>query len=175
VMLMMHLFFFLSRHHVWWQGGSVSPQSLGGPAASSGGGAPTGATSSAGRGAAPPRQQRVRARRGQATDPHSIAERVCHIATSSQPPTYIPSDFFFQKSAYYLFIDVRKGCKPSTSPFICGDSILFEFVNLLWKQLRHELTCNPPMSINHQRSICFKPKRIMANLNCMFHDPAHLH
>ena len=28
-------------------------------------------------GAAPPVQPRVRARRGQATDPHSIAERVC--------------------------------------------------------------------------------------------------
>ncbi|KAK3128552.1 hypothetical protein QOZ80_6BG0463360 [Eleusine coracana subsp. coracana] len=61
------------------QGGSVSRhQSMGGPAASSGGGgAPGGATSSAGGGgAAPPRQQRQRARRGQATDPHSIAERL---------------------------------------------------------------------------------------------------
>ncbi|XP_062227525.1 transcription factor LRL2-like [Phragmites australis] len=57
------------------QGGAVSPQSLGGPAAS-GGAAPAGAASSAGGGAAPPRQQRVRARRGQATDPHSIAERL---------------------------------------------------------------------------------------------------
>ncbi|KAJ1258312.1 hypothetical protein BS78_10G066000 [Paspalum vaginatum] len=57
------------------QGGSMSPQSLGGPAAS-GGATPAGAASSAGGGAAPPRQQRQRARRGQATDPHSIAERL---------------------------------------------------------------------------------------------------
>ncbi|KAF8698010.1 hypothetical protein HU200_003975 [Digitaria exilis] len=61
------------------QGGSTSPQSLGGPAASGGGTTPPagGAASSAGGGgAAPPRQQRQRARRGQATDPHSIAERL---------------------------------------------------------------------------------------------------
>ncbi|KAL6606070.1 hypothetical protein ACP70R_041723 [Stipagrostis hirtigluma subsp. patula] len=60
------------------QGGSLSPQSLGGSAAS-GGAAPGGGASSAGGGGggpAPPRQQRVRARRGQATDPHSIAERL---------------------------------------------------------------------------------------------------
>ncbi|CAL5037189.1 unnamed protein product [Urochloa decumbens] len=60
------------------QGGSVSPQSLGGPAASGGTTPPAGggAASSAGGGAAPPRQVRQRARRGQATDPHSIAERL---------------------------------------------------------------------------------------------------
>ncbi|WVZ82236.1 hypothetical protein U9M48_029522 [Paspalum notatum var. saurae] len=58
------------------QGGSMSPQSLGGPAASGGATPPAGAASSAGGGAAPPRQQRQRARRGQATDPHSIAERL---------------------------------------------------------------------------------------------------
>ncbi|CAD6337429.1 unnamed protein product [Miscanthus lutarioriparius] len=58
------------------QSASMSPQSLGGPAAS-GGAPPAGrAASSAGGGAAPPRQQRQRARRGQATDPHSIAERL---------------------------------------------------------------------------------------------------
>uniref|UniRef100_A0A0D3GDJ9 BHLH domain-containing protein n=1 Tax=Oryza barthii TaxID=65489 RepID=A0A0D3GDJ9_9ORYZ len=55
------------------QGGSMSGQSFGGPAAS-GGTAPV--TSSGGGGTGPPRQQRVRARRGQATDPHSIAERL---------------------------------------------------------------------------------------------------
>jgi hypothetical protein len=51
----------------------MSGQSFGGPAASGGTTAPA---SSGGGGAAPPRQTRVRARRGQATDPHSIAERV---------------------------------------------------------------------------------------------------
>ncbi|XP_066378326.1 transcription factor LRL3-like [Miscanthus floridulus] len=58
------------------QSGSMSPQSLGGPAASGGAPPAGGAASSAGGGAAPPRQQRQRARRGQATDPHSIAERL---------------------------------------------------------------------------------------------------
>nr|CAB3469613.1 unnamed protein product [Digitaria exilis] len=60
------------------QGGSLSPQSLGGPAASGGTTPPAGgaASSAGGGGAAPPRQQRQRARRGQATDPHSIAERL---------------------------------------------------------------------------------------------------
>ncbi|CAN6179047.1 unnamed protein product [Urochloa humidicola] len=60
------------------QGGSVSPQSLGGPAASGGTTPPAGgaASSAGGGGAAPPRQVRQRARRGQATDPHSIAERL---------------------------------------------------------------------------------------------------
>ncbi|VAI83549.1 hypothetical protein VPH35_127639 [Triticum aestivum] len=57
------------------QGGSMSGQSFGGgPAASGGTTAP--ASSGGGGGAAPPRQTRVRARRGQATDPHSIAERL---------------------------------------------------------------------------------------------------
>ncbi|KAF0901944.1 hypothetical protein E2562_011779 [Oryza meyeriana var. granulata] len=56
------------------QGGSMSGQSFGGPAAS-GGTAPV-SSSGGGGGTAPPRQQRVRARRGQATDPHSIAERL---------------------------------------------------------------------------------------------------
>ncbi|XP_047093933.1 transcription factor LRL3-like [Lolium rigidum] len=55
------------------QGGSMSGQSFGGPAASGGTTAPA---SSGGGGANPPRQTRVRARRGQATDPHSIAERL---------------------------------------------------------------------------------------------------
>lgn len=50
----------------------MSGQSFGGTAASGG----TAAPASSGGGAAPPRQTRVRARRGQATDPHSIAERV---------------------------------------------------------------------------------------------------
>ncbi|CAL4885754.1 unnamed protein product [Urochloa decumbens] len=64
------------------QGGSMPAQSFGGGAAAGGGGsapaggAPAGGASSGGGGAAPPRQQRVRARRGQATDPHSIAERL---------------------------------------------------------------------------------------------------
>lgn len=54
--------------------------------ATAGGAAPTmtqtTASGSAGTGAAAqPRQQRVRARRGQATDPHSIAERVSAIHT----------------------------------------------------------------------------------------------
>uniref|UniRef100_K3YTF8 BHLH domain-containing protein n=1 Tax=Setaria italica TaxID=4555 RepID=K3YTF8_SETIT len=61
-------------------GGSMPAQSFGGGAAAGGGGsAPTGAPAAgapSGGGAAPPRQQRVRARRGQATDPHSIAERL---------------------------------------------------------------------------------------------------
>ncbi|CAM0913121.1 unnamed protein product [Alopecurus aequalis] len=56
------------------QGGSMSGQSFGGPAASGGATAP--ASSGGGGTAAPPRQTRVRARRGQATDPHSIAERL---------------------------------------------------------------------------------------------------
>ncbi|KAL5212259.1 hypothetical protein ABZP36_023106 [Zizania latifolia] len=63
------------------QGGSMQAQSFGGGAAASGGSpsaaaAAAAAGASPGGGAAPPRQQRVRARRGQATDPHSIAERL---------------------------------------------------------------------------------------------------
>ncbi|XP_062221707.1 bHLH transcription factor RHL1-like [Phragmites australis] len=60
------------------QGGSMLAQSFGGGAAAGGGSAPAApaAGASSGGGAAPPRQQRVRARRGQATDPHSIAERL---------------------------------------------------------------------------------------------------
>jgi hypothetical protein len=47
------------------------------PAAQSfGGGGPAPAAGAASGGGAPPRQQRQRAKRGQATDPHSIAERV---------------------------------------------------------------------------------------------------
>ena len=51
------------------QAGSLQPQNFGAaaPAATQGGGV-----------VAPPPRQRVRARRGQATDPHSIAERVSH-------------------------------------------------------------------------------------------------
>ncbi|XP_040376809.1 transcription factor LRL3-like [Oryza brachyantha] len=56
------------------QGGSMAAQSFGGGAAASGGGSAAAGASSGG-GAAPPRQ-RQRARRGQATDPHSIAERL---------------------------------------------------------------------------------------------------
>ena len=64
----------------------MSGQSFGGPAASGGTTAP--ASSGGGGGtAAPPRQTRVRARRGQATDPHSIAERVCSLV----PPATYPS------------------------------------------------------------------------------------
>ncbi|KAF8730117.1 hypothetical protein HU200_017087 [Digitaria exilis] len=56
-------------------------QSFGAGTAAGGGGsaqagAPAAGVSSGGGGAAPPRQQRQRARRGQATDPHSIAERL---------------------------------------------------------------------------------------------------
>ncbi|WVZ73302.1 hypothetical protein U9M48_021627 [Paspalum notatum var. saurae] len=66
------------------QGGSMPAQSFGGGAAAAAGGgtggsAPAGAPAagaSSGGGAAPPRQQRQRAKRGQATDPHSIAERL---------------------------------------------------------------------------------------------------
>ncbi|KAL6911634.1 hypothetical protein ACP4OV_000439 [Aristida adscensionis] len=66
-------------HPPFGQGGSMPGQSFGGGAATGGGPAPAaapGAGASPGGGAAPPRQQRVRARRGQATDPHSIAERL---------------------------------------------------------------------------------------------------
>lgn len=47
--------------------------------------AATGSGSTGGAGTAPaqPKQQRVRARRGQATDPHSIAERVRRTIRSS--------------------------------------------------------------------------------------------
>ncbi|GJN22507.1 hypothetical protein PR202_gb10075 [Eleusine coracana subsp. coracana] len=62
------------------QGGAMPAQSFGGGGAS-GGGTAQAAGAPSGGGAAPPRQQRVRARRGQATDPHSIAERVCHPGT----------------------------------------------------------------------------------------------
>jgi len=57
------------------------------PAAQSyGAGAPAaGAASGGGGGAAPPRQQRQRAKRGQATDPHSIAERVRHSPSTTFP------------------------------------------------------------------------------------------
>jgi hypothetical protein len=91
----------------------VSPQSLGGPAASSGG-APTGATSSAGGGGAPPpRHQRVRARRGQATDPHSIAERVSHLSLLSSSFKIITLCI-----RSYIYVGVIKHyCKPSTSLF----------------------------------------------------------
>ncbi|KAK3155596.1 hypothetical protein QOZ80_2BG0205290 [Eleusine coracana subsp. coracana] len=57
------------------QGGAMPAQSFGGGGAS-GGGTAQAAGAPSGGGAAPPRQQRVRARRGQATDPHSIAERL---------------------------------------------------------------------------------------------------
>ena len=62
-------------------------QSFGGGAAAGGGPAPAPAAGAAsgGGGAAPPRQQRQRARRGQATDPHSIAERVRHSPSATFP------------------------------------------------------------------------------------------
>jgi hypothetical protein len=56
-------------------------QSFGGGADAGGGApAPAAGAASGGGGAAPPRQQRPRAKRGQATDPHSIAERVRHLS-----------------------------------------------------------------------------------------------
>jgi hypothetical protein len=54
------------------------------PTFGGGGGAPVGgaqAQAGSGGGAPAPPRQRVRARRGQATDPHSIAERVSYRAT----------------------------------------------------------------------------------------------
>lgn len=62
---------------VYAQGGSLQAQNYGAPAAAMNQ-AP--ASGSAGAAAAQPRP-RVRARRGQATDPHSIAERVRHQFT----------------------------------------------------------------------------------------------
>ncbi|XP_043702551.1 bHLH transcription factor RHL1-like isoform X2 [Telopea speciosissima] len=60
-------------HHP--QNGSISTQSFGAPATGMNQAAPAAGTNGAGNGQAQPRQ-RVRARRGQATDPHSIAERL---------------------------------------------------------------------------------------------------
>ncbi|KAJ4959389.1 hypothetical protein NE237_026500 [Protea cynaroides] len=60
-------------HHP--QSGSISTQSYGAPATGMNQTAPAAGTTAAGNGQAQPRQ-RVRARRGQATDPHSIAERL---------------------------------------------------------------------------------------------------
>jgi hypothetical protein len=69
----------------------MSGQSFGGPAASGGTTAPA---SSGGGGANPPRQTRVRARRGQATDPHSIAERVgAHTTYLPLPRPFSESEF----------------------------------------------------------------------------------
>lgn len=52
--------------------------------------------------AAQPKQQRVRARRGQATDPHSIAERV------SFNYSFTPFDFSdFLRVCYVQFSDFR--------------------------------------------------------------------
>jgi hypothetical protein len=56
------------------QGAPMPAQNFGGAPPSGGAQAPAAAAS--GGGAAAPPRQRVRARRGQATDPHSIAERV---------------------------------------------------------------------------------------------------
>ncbi|KAK4338540.1 hypothetical protein RND71_043027 [Anisodus tanguticus] len=63
-------------HHP--QGGSMQEQSFGAPAAAPAMNQTPAASGSAGVGTTPaqPKQQRVRARRGQATDPHSIAERL---------------------------------------------------------------------------------------------------
>ncbi|XP_055822885.1 bHLH transcription factor RHL1-like [Solanum dulcamara] len=61
-------------HHP--QGGSMQSQSFGAPAMNQ---TPAASGSAGGGGSTPvaqPKQQRVRARRGQATDPHSIAERL---------------------------------------------------------------------------------------------------
>jgi len=61
-------------------------QSFGGGTAAAGGApAPAAGAASGGGGAPPPRQQRQRAKRGQATDPHSIAERVRHSPSSTFP------------------------------------------------------------------------------------------
>ncbi|XP_009381569.2 bHLH transcription factor RHL1 isoform X1 [Musa acuminata AAA Group] len=57
------------------QGASMSSQNYGGAAASAGVGQGPAASASSG-GGTPPQKQKVRARRGQATDPHSIAERL---------------------------------------------------------------------------------------------------
>lgn len=73
-------------------------QSFGGGAAASGGApAPAAGAASGGGGAAPPRQQRQRAKRGQATDPHSIAERVRHSPSTAFPFSLLPP--FFNASA----------------------------------------------------------------------------
>ncbi|KAJ8562199.1 hypothetical protein K7X08_011490 [Anisodus acutangulus] len=63
-------------HHP--QGGSMQAQNFGAPAAAPVVNQTPAASGSAGGGTTPahPKQQRVRARRGQATDPHSIAERL---------------------------------------------------------------------------------------------------
>ncbi|URE34004.1 Helix-loop-helix DNA-binding domain [Musa troglodytarum] len=57
------------------QGASMSSQNYGGAAAPAGVGQGPAASASSG-GGTPPQKQKVRARRGQATDPHSIAERL---------------------------------------------------------------------------------------------------
>ena len=97
---------------VWSKGGSMPAQSFGGGAASGGGGsAPAGAPAagaSPGGGAAPPRQQRQRARRGQATDPHSIAERVRH-----SPTTFPFSLHFLMPASLY-----------SSPPALCWSSTI---------------------------------------------------
>ncbi|XP_016498405.2 bHLH transcription factor RHL1-like [Nicotiana tabacum] len=59
-------------HHA--QGGSMQAQSFGAPASSTMNQTPAASGGSGGGGQ--PKQQKVRARRGQATDPHSIAERL---------------------------------------------------------------------------------------------------
>ena len=97
---------------VWSKGGSMPAQSFGGGAAAGGGGsAPAGAPAagaSPGGGAAPPRQQRLRARRGQATDPHSIAERVRH-----SPTTFPFSLHFLMPASLY-----------SSPPALCWSSTI---------------------------------------------------
>jgi hypothetical protein len=100
-------------------------QSFGGGAASGGGTAPAcapAAGASSGGGAAPPRQQRVRARRGQATDPHSIAERVRH-----SPATFPFSPSFLMPS--------RHLCSCASSSIILGLNVsamfLFQFAQFL--------------------------------------------
>ncbi|KAF3631812.1 Transcription factor bHLH66 [Capsicum annuum] len=67
-----------SHHFHLPQGGTMNSQSFGAPVASPAMNQTPAASGSAGTTPAPaqPKQQRVRARRGQATDPHSIAERL---------------------------------------------------------------------------------------------------
>ena len=58
-------------------------QNFGGQGAGMNQAPPASASTGGSSGAGAPQRQRVRARRGQATDPHSIAERVCTLFFSS--------------------------------------------------------------------------------------------
>lgn len=101
-------------------------QSFGGGAAASGGGGGGGGSASAaaaagassGGGAAAPPRQRQRARRGQATDPHSIAERVYHSPTTFpfSPPFFIAS-MPCCVSVFFLLLELHKFWTNLTSQF----------------------------------------------------------